>query len=62
VSEAQSECRGWRSAADLLGDHPQAEAAVIGAPLAERSLTPGRCDLAPAAVRAALKRLRATWS
>ena len=57
MSEAQSECRGWRSAADLLGDHPQADVAVIGAPLAERSLTPGRCDLAPAAVRAALRRM-----
>lgn len=57
MSEAQSECRGWRSAADLLGHHPQARVAVIGAPLAERSLTPGRCDLAPAAVRASLQRM-----
>jgi formiminoglutamase len=52
-----SECRGWRSAADLLGEHPDAPVAVIGAPLAERSLTPGRCDLAPGVVRAALKRM-----
>ena len=44
------------SAADLLGDHSAARVAIVGAPLAERSLTPGRCDLAPAAVRAALKR------
>ena len=54
---AVSECRGWRSAADLLSAHPDAPVAVLGAPLAERSLTPGRCDLAPAAVRAALKRM-----
>jgi formiminoglutamase len=52
-----SECKGWRSAADLLGAYPEARVAVLGAPLAERSLTPGRCDLAPAAVRAALKRM-----
>ena len=52
-----SECRGWRSAADLLGDHPDAALAVIGAPLAEGSLTPGRCDLAPGRVRASLARM-----
>jgi formiminoglutamase len=57
MAEFISECRGWRSAADLLGAHPEAAVAVVGAPLAERSLTPGRCDLAPAAVRAALKRM-----
>jgi formiminoglutamase len=57
MGDAMSECRGWRSAADLLGEHPDAAVAVIGAPLAERSLTPGRCDLAPGVVRAALKRM-----
>jgi arginase family enzyme len=31
--------------------------AVIGAPLGERSLTPGRCDLAPKLVRATLPRM-----
>jgi formiminoglutamase len=51
-----SECRSWRSAADLLGDHPQARAALLGAPLAEGSLTPGRCDLAPGMIRETLKR------
>jgi formiminoglutamase len=45
------------SAADLLGDHPGARVAIVGAPLNERSLTPGRCDLAPATVRAALRRM-----
>ncbi|HEX8232790.1 MAG TPA: agmatinase family protein [Caulobacteraceae bacterium] len=54
---AASECRSWTSAADLLGQRPDARAALVGAPLNERSLTPGRCDLAPAAVRAALKRM-----
>lgn len=52
-----SECKGWLSAADLVGDHPEAEVAIIGAPLGERSLTPGRCDLAPAMVRRALPRM-----
>ena len=52
-----SDCLGWTSAADLLGDHPDAPVALIGAPLNERSLTPGRCDLGPKALRAALPRL-----
>lgn len=51
-----SDCLGWTSIADLLGDHPDAPAAFIGAPLNERSLTPGRCDLGPKAVRQALPR------
>lgn len=41
----------------MLGDHPAARVALIGAPLGERSLTPGRCDLAPKVVRATLPRL-----
>lgn len=52
-----SECRSWTSLAHLLCDDPGAPVAVLGAPLAERSLTPGRCDLAPGAVRAALARM-----
>ncbi|KAF0185268.1 MAG: agmatinase family protein [Hyphomonadaceae bacterium] len=52
-----SDCRSWTSAASLLGPDPAAPVAVLGAPLAERSLTPGRCDLAPKAVRAALSRM-----
>ena len=52
-----SEALSWRSAADLLGDHPDAPVALIGAPLNERSLTPGRCDLGPKALRAVLPRL-----
>ncbi len=52
-----SEALGWRSAADLLGQHPEAAVALIGAPLNERSLTPGRCDLGPKTLRGVLPRL-----
>lgn len=51
-----SEALGWRSVADLIGDHPDSRVALIGAPLNERSLTPGRCDLGPKALRAVLPR------
>jgi len=52
-----SEALGWRSVADLMGNHPDAPVALIGAPLNERSLTPGRCDLGSKALRAVLPRL-----
>ncbi len=55
MSEA-SEALGWRSVADLVGDHPDARVAIIGAGVNERSLTPGRCDLGPKAFRAVLPR------
>jgi formiminoglutamase len=51
-----SDALGWRSMADLIGDHPDAPVALIGAGLNERSLTPGRCDLGPKAFRAVLPR------
>ena len=51
-----SDALGWRSVADLIGDHPDADVALIGAGLNERSLTPGRCDLGPKAFRAVLPR------
>ena len=51
-----SEALGWRSVADLTGDHPDAPVALIGAGVNERSLTPGRCDLGPKALRAVLPR------
>lgn len=54
-----SEALGWRSVGDLVGDHADAPVALIGAPLNERSLTPGRCDLGPKALRAVLPRLSA---
>jgi len=52
-----SECRSWTSVAHLLCDDPAAPVALVGAPLGEKSLTPGRCDLAPKVVRAALARM-----
>ncbi|HXH61277.1 MAG TPA: agmatinase family protein [Fimbriimonadaceae bacterium] len=48
-----------RAGAWLAGDHvkgPKCKIAVLGAPL-NKSITPGRCDLAPAAVRSAMSRL-----
>jgi formiminoglutamase len=56
MSMEDSEALSWRSVADLVGDSPDAPVALIGAPLNERSLTPGRCDLGPRALRAALPR------
>jgi formiminoglutamase len=50
-----SENRSWRSVADLLSPG-LARAAFLGAPLNEKSLTPGRCDLAPKVVRETLRR------
>jgi arginase family enzyme len=45
----------WTSVADLLGD--EGEVALLGAPLEAGSVTPGRCDLAPALVRETLRRI-----
>ena len=45
----------WTSVADLLG--AEGEVALIGAPMGEGSVTPGRCDLAPETVRKALRRV-----
>jgi arginase family enzyme len=45
----------WASVADLLGN--EGEVALLGAPLEAGSVTPGRCDLAPAVVREALRRI-----
>ena len=52
----KSECRSWLSIADLIGAYPDAPIALIGAGMAEKSLTPGRCDLGPSTVRNVLKR------
>jgi len=46
----------WTSIADLLTDDPAAPVALLGAPMEAGSVTPGRCDLAPAALRKAMKR------
>ena len=52
----ESEALRWTSVADLIGNHPDAPVALMGAGLNERSLTPGRCDLGPKAFRAVLPR------
>jgi formiminoglutamase len=52
-----SDCRSWLSAADLLTQDASAPVALVGAPHGLGSITPGRCDLAPATVRAAMKRM-----
>ena len=48
----------WRSIADLLGEPGElgGEVALLGAPMEAGSVTPGRCDQGPDAVRRALKR------
>jgi len=46
----------WKSIADLITDDSGAPVAILGAPLDAGSVTPGRCDLAPAIVRKALRR------
>lgn len=45
----------WKSIADLLTEG-EAPLALVGAPLATGSVTPGRCDLAPGILRRTLKR------
>jgi formiminoglutamase len=50
----------WRSIADLIVDDAAAPVAILGAPMEAGSVTPGRCDLAPAAIRRALRRF-STW-
>jgi formiminoglutamase len=52
-----SDCRSWFSAADLLANDASAPVALLGAPLGLGSITPGRCDEAPAVLRAAMKRM-----
>lgn len=47
----------WPSMADLLTSDGNADVALIGAPMEAGSITPGRCDLAPALIRKALRRL-----
>lgn len=51
-----NENKGWRSVADLLGAWTDAPVALVGAPLGAGSLTPGRCDLGPDALRRVLPR------
>ncbi len=49
---------GWPNLADLISpSHRQAAVGLIGAPLAAASVTPGRCDLAPALLRQTWRRI-----
>jgi formiminoglutamase len=52
-----SENRTWLSIADLVGDFRDAKVAVLGAPIGKFSISAGGCDLAPATIRATLKRM-----
>jgi formiminoglutamase len=49
---------GWPNLSDLVSiAHRSAPVGLVGAPLAAGSVSPGRCDLAPALLRATLKRI-----
>ena len=49
---------GWPNLSDLLSTaHSNAPVGLVGAPLAAGSVTPGRCDLAPALLRQTLRRI-----
>src|SRR5262245_13042053 len=48
----------WPNLSDLVStEHRDAPVGLIGAPLAAGSVTPGRCDLAPALLRQTLRRI-----
>jgi arginase family enzyme len=48
----------WPNLSDLVSPaNREAAVGLVGAPLAAGSVTPGRCDLAPALLRATLKRI-----
>ena len=51
----------WTSLFDLLtpGDDAPATFSVVGVPIGTAAITPGRCDLAPASIRQALRRISA---
>ena len=48
---------GWPNLGDLLSGGEGAPIGLVGAPLGAGSVTPGRCDLAPQALRNALRRI-----
>ena len=49
---------GWPNLSDLVSpEHRDAPVALVGAPLAAGSVTPGGCDLAPGLLRRTLKRI-----
>lgn len=47
----------WPNLAELLTGAADAPVGLVGAPLAAGSVTPGRCDLAPAELRGVLRRI-----
>src|SRR3954462_1482882 len=48
----------WPNLSELISTSQQvAPMGLVGAPLAAGSVTPGRCDLAPAQLRATLRRI-----
>ena len=48
---------GWPNLEDLLSADTGAPIGLVGAPLGAGSVTPGRCDLAPATLRKTLRRI-----
>jgi len=49
---------GWPNLTDLVSSaHGDAPVGLVGAPLGAGSITPGRCDLAPALLRQTLRRI-----
>src|SRR3954452_2859677 len=49
---------GWPNLSELVSSgHEDAGVALVGAPLAAGSVTPGACDLAPALLRQTLRRI-----
>ena len=46
----------WKSVADLIVESGTVPVALAGAPMEAGSVTPGRCDLAPATIRRTLRR------
>jgi arginase family enzyme len=48
----------WPNLSELISpDHRDAPVGLVGAPLAAGSVTPGRCDLAPALLRQTMRRI-----
>ena len=57
-NEIKGKCMSWPNLSDLIvSAETQAPVGLVGAPLAAGSVTPGRCDLAPALLRATLRRI-----
>ncbi|MBA3677444.1 MAG: arginase family protein [Sphingosinicella sp.] len=55
LSTSKSAAEGWPRITDLFVEG-KGDVALLGAPMGEGSVTPGRCDLAPGLVRETLRR------